>query len=417
MYSEFGINEELIELSKKVESDISSIFDSLDKICELNSLKVLNAFQQKGLSEMHLYSSTGYGIDEPGRNKIEQIYSKIFNTEDSLVRTQLISGTHALAITLSGLLRPNDTMISITGSPYDTLQTVIGIGKQISESSLKSYGVKYEQIELVENNFDIEKIQLRLQKHDIKLIEIQRSRGYSTRKSLTIDKIERVIKKIREIDRNVIIMVDNCYGEFVEDKEPSDVGADIIVGSLMKNLGAGIATSGAYITGKRDLVKLCAERLISPGIGKEIGPSLNQNPLLIKGLFFAPSVVTSSLKTAVFASRILELLGYNVSPKYDEKRADIVQTIALGSEDKLVKFCQGIQMGSPIDSDVIPEPGDMGGYEDKVIMAAGTFTQGSTIELSCDGPIREPYIAYMQGGLTYQYGKLGILKAIEKMKG
>lgn len=417
MYNEFGINEELIELSKRVESDISSIFDSLDKICELNSLKVLNAFQQKGLSEMHLYSSTGYGIDEPGRNKIEQIYSKIFNTEDSLVRTQLISGTHALAITLSGLLRPNDTMISITGSPYDTLQTVIGIGKQISESSLKSYGVKYEQIELVENDFDIEKIQLRLQKHDIKLIEIQRSRGYSTRKSLTIDKIERVIKKIREIDRNVIIMVDNCYGEFVEDKEPSDVGADIIVGSLMKNLGAGIATSGAYITGKRDLVKLCAERLISPGIGKEIGPSLNQNPLLIKGLFFAPSVVTSSLKTAVFASRILELLGYNVSPKYNEKRADIVQTIALGSEDKLVKFCQGIQMGSPIDSNVIPEPGDMGGYEDKVIMAAGTFTQGSTIELSCDGPIREPYVAYMQGGLTYQYGKLGILKAIEKMKG
>lgn len=417
MYSEFGINEELIELSKRVESDISSIFDSLDKICELNSLKVLNAFQQKGLSEMHLYSSTGYGIDEPGRNKIEQIYSKVFNTEDSLVRTQLISGTHALAITLSGLLRPNDTMISITGSPYDTLQTVIGIGKQISESSLKSYGVKYEQIELVENDFDIEKIQLRLQKHDIKLIEIQRSRGYSTRKSLTIDKIERVIKKIREIERNVIIMVDNCYGEFVEDKEPSDVGADIIVGSLMKNLGAGIATSGAYITGKRDLVKLCAERLISPGIGKEIGPSLNQNPLLIKGLFFAPSVVTGSLKTAVFASRILELLGYNVSPKYNEKRADIVQTIALGSEDKLVKFCQGIQMGSPIDSNVIPEPGDMGGYEDKVIMAAGTFTQGSTIELSCDGPIREPYIAYMQGGLTYQYGKLGILKAIEKMKG
>lgn len=417
MYSEFGISEKLIELSKRVENDISSTFDSIDKICELNSLKVLNAFQQTGLSEMHLYSSTGYGIDEPGRNKIEEIYSKIFNTEDSLVRTQLISGTHALAITLSGILRPNDIMLSITGSPYDTLQTVIGIGKEISESSLKSYGVKYEQIELIEDDFDIEKIQLRLQKHDVKLIEIQRSRGYSTRKSLTIDKIERVIKKIREIDKDVIIMVDNCYGEFVEDKEPSDVGADIIVGSLMKNLGAGIATSGAYITGKRDLVKLCAERLISPGIGKEIGPSLNQNPLLIKGLFFAPSVVTSSLKTAVFGSRILELLGYNVSPKYDEKRADIVQTIALGSEDELVKFCQGVQMGSPIDSNVIPEPGDMGGYEDKVIMAAGTFTQGSTIELSCDGPIREPYIAYMQGGLTYQYGKLGILKAIEKMKG
>lgn len=377
---------------------------------------MLQAFQECKLQEAHLNSFTGYGIDEPGRNKIEEIYSKVFKAEDSLVRSQLISGTHALAITLSALLRPGDTMLSITGEPYDTLQTVIGIGKEQSESSLKAYGINYEQIDLIENDFDILKIQERLKNQDIKLVEIQRSRGYSTRKSLIIEKIEKVIKAIREVNKKVIIMVDNCYGEFVQEKEPIEIGADITVGSLMKNLGAGIATSGAYIVGKRDLIKLCAERLTSPGIGKEIGPSLNQNTFFIKGLFFAPSVVASSIKTAIFASRILEKLGYVVEPKFDEQRADIVQTIHLATEENLVKFCQGIQMGSPIDSDVIPYPGDMGGYEDKVIMAAGTFTQGSTIELSCDGPIREPYIAYMQGGLTYEYGKLGILKAIEQMK-
>ena len=365
---------------------------------------------------MHLQTSTGYGIDEPGRNKIEEIYANIFKAEDSLVRAQFISGTHALAITLSALLRPNDTMISITGAPYDTLQTVIGLGENPSKSSLKQYGVKYEQIELVNDEFNEKAIQQRLSNKDVKLIEIQRSRGYSTRKSINIDKIEKIIKKIREVNNEVIIMIDNCYGEFVEEKEPIEVGADIAVGSLMKNLGAGIATSGAYIVGKKELVELCAERLTAPGIGKEIGPSLNQNTNLLKGLFFAPQVVSSSLKTAIFASKILEELGYNVEPKYNEKRADIVQTIHLGSKEKLIKFCQGIQKGSPIDSNVIPEPGDMGGYEDKVIMAAGTFTEGSTIELSCDGPIREPYIAYMQGGLTYEYGKYGILKAIEEME-
>ena len=406
---------ELLELSKEVEKEIKPIFDKIDDICEVNSQKVLDAFQECNLQEAHLNSSTGYGIDEPGRNKIEEIYAHIFKAEDALVRTQLISGTHALTVTLFALLRPNETMLSISGEPYDTLQTVIGVGKEVNKSSLKSFNINYEQIDLKNDNFDIIKIKERISKKDIKLIEIQRSRGYSTRKSLTIEKIEEVIKAIREIDKDVIIMVDNCYGEFVQRQEPTEVGADIVVGSLMKNLGAGIATSGAYIVGKKDLVELCAERLTSPGIGKEIGPSLNQNPLLLKGLFFAPSVVASSLKTAIFSSRILEKLGYDVEPKYDEQRADIVQTIKLGEEEKLVKFCQGIQMGSPIDSNVIPYPSDMGGYEDKVIMAAGTFTQGSTIELSCDGPLREPYIAYMQGGLTYQYGKMGILKAISRM--
>ena len=412
MYKEFGIKKEILELSQEVEKEVKVEFEKIDKIKEINSLKVLEAFQYCRLSEMHLHSSTGYGIDEIGRDKIEEIYSRIFRTEDALVRAQLISGTHALAITLFGLLRPGDTMISISGAPYDTLQTAIGISNEESKSSLKSFGVKYEQIELVDNDFDIATIKERVAKKNVKLIEIQRSKGYSTRKSLTINKIERVIKAIREVNKEVIIMVDNCYGEFVEEKEPTEVGADIIVGSLMKNLGAGIATSGAYIAGKKDLIELCAERLTAPGVGKEIGPSLNQNPLFLKGLFFAPSVVASSVKTAVFASRILERLGYNVSPKYNEPRADIVQTIELGDADKLVKFCQGIQMGSPIDSHVVPVPSDMGGYDDKVIMAAGTFTEGSTIELSCDGPIREPYIAYMQGGLTYEYGKLGILKAL-----
>ena len=407
------MNKELIE---KVEEEIKSETEKIDRICTKNSIKVIKAFQECNLQEMHLQSSTGYGIEEIGRNKIEEIYSKIFKAEDSLVRAQFISGTHALAITLSALLRPNEKMLSITGAPYDTLQTVIGIGKEVSKSSLKAYGIEYEQIELVNNDFDIEKIKERLKKQDIKLVEIQRSRGYSTRKSLTIEKIEKAIKAIREVNKDVIIMVDNCYGEFVEEKEPIEVGADIAVGSLMKNLGAGIATSGAYIVGKKELIELCAERLTAPGIGKEIGPSLGQNTLLLKGLFFAPQVVASSVKTAIFASCILEKLGYNVEPKYNEERADIVQTIHLGSKEKLVKFCQGIQKGSPIDSNVTPEPSPMGGYEDEVIMAAGTFTEGSTIELSCDGPIREPYIAYLQGGLTYDYGKYGIIKAIEEME-
>lgn len=410
------MQKDLEKLSEEVEKELEPQFKELDKLCEKNSKKVLDAFQECDLQEAHMNSSTGYGIDEPGRNKIEEIYAKVFKAEDALVRTQLISGTHALTVTLFGLLRPGDTMLSISGEPYDTLQTVIGISSENSNSSLKSFGIKYEQIDLVNNEFDVEKIKNRLAKKDVKLVEIQKSRGYSTRESINIEKIEKIIKEIRKVNDEVIIMVDNCYGEFVEEKEPIEAGADIAVGSLMKNLGAGIATSGAYIVGRKDLVELCAERLTSPGIGKEIGPSLNQNSLLLKGLFFAPSVVRSSVKTAIFASKMLEKLGYNVEPKSDAKRADIVQTLILGTEEKLIKFCQGIQKGSPIDSNVLPYPGDMGGYEDKVIMAAGTFTQGSTIELSCDGPIREPYIAYMQGGLTYEYGKLGILKAIEFME-
>ena len=416
MLKELGIDKELEKLANEVEEEIKEQFRKIEKVSEKNSLKVLSAFQESNLQETHLNSSTGYGIEESGRNKIEEIYARIFKAEDSLVRAQLISGTHALAITLSALLRPNDTMLSITGAPYDTLQTVIGCVDNPSPSSLKAFGIKYEQIELIENDFDVKSIQERLREQNVKLVEIQRSRGYSTRKSINIDKIEEAIRAIREVNKDVIIMVDNCYGEFVEDREPIEVGADITVGSLMKNLGAGIATSGAYIVGRKELIELCAERLTAPGIGKEIGPSMEQNTKFLKGLFFAPQVVEASVKTAIFASRILEKLGYDVDPKFDEIRADIVQTIKLGTEENLVKFCQGIQKGSPIDSNVIPIPSEMGGYEDKVIMAAGTFTEGSTIELSCDGPIREPFIAYMQGGLTYNYGKFGVLKAIQEMK-
>ena len=407
-----NLNEELI---KKVEKDIKTQFQEIDRICELNSKKVLDAFQENNLSEVHFNTSSGYGIDEPGRNKVEQIYATIFKAEDALVRSQMISGTHALSITLGALLRSGDTMLSISGKPYDTLQTVIGINENPSKSSLKAYGIKYEQIDLLNNDFDIEKIIKRLSTKNVKLVEIQKSIGYSTRKALTIDKIENIIKEIRKVNSDVIIMVDNCYGEFVEEREPIEVGADIAVGSLMKNLGAGIVNTGAYIVGRKDLIELCSERLTAPGVGKEIGPSLGQNVNFLKGLFFAPSVVASSLKTAVFASKMLEELGYDTKPKFDEKRGDIVQTLTFGDKEKLIKFCQGIQSASPVDSFVVPEPSDMGGYDDKVIMAAGTFTEGSTIELSCDGPLREPFTAYMQGGLTYQYGKLGVLKAIEYM--
>lgn len=348
-----------------------------------------------------------------GREAIEKIFAKVLGAEDSLVRGQFISGTHALTVALFAFLRPGDTMLSISGKPYDTLDSVIGIEE--NASSLKAFGVKYEQIDLVNDEFNIEAIKERVSKGNIKLIEIQRSRGYSLRSSITLDKLEEVIKVIKEIDSSIIIMIDNCYCEFVGTKEPLQVGADVMVGSLIKNLGGGIAPNGAYIAGRKDLVELAAERLTSPGLGKEVGPTLGMNKQILQGLFFAPSVVASSLKTAVFASRMLEKLGYNPSPKYNEKRADIVQTIEFGNKEDLIKYCQGIQMGSPVDSNSIPEPWDMPGYTDQVIMAAGAFTQGSSIELSCDAPIRPPYVAFMQGGLTYEYGKLGVLKAISNM--
>ena len=413
MYKEFGIKDDIIELSKKVEKDLAPIFKEVEEIEEYNSLKVLSAFQKYNLSEMHFNGTTGYGYGDIGRDTIESIFADVFKAEDSLVRTQFISGTHAISTLLFGILRPKDTLISISGKPYDTLDEVIGIVE--NKSSLQSYGVKYEQIELINDDFDYKAIEERVKKGNIKLIEIQRSRGYSTRKTIDLEKVEKVIKLIKEIDKNVIIMIDNCYCEFVTKKEPIEVGADVVVGSLIKNLGGGIAPNGGYIAGRKDIVELAAERLTAPGLGKEVGPSLGINKQILQGLFFAPQVVASSLKTAIFASKMLEELGYNVEPKFNDKRADIVQTIEFNDREKLIRFCQGIQAASPVDSNSVPMPWDMPGYTDQVIMAAGAFTQGSSIELSCDGPIRPPYIAFLQGGLTYRYGKLGILKAISRL--
>ncbi len=389
-------------------------FKLIDDVCFYNSEKVLKAFQENSVSETHFNSTTGYGYNDTGREAIEKVFASIFKAEDAIVRNQFISGSHALSVTLFALLRPNDTLLSITGKPYDTLDEVIGIVD--NPSSLKSFNVNYEQIDLIDNDFDYKKIEEVLKRKKIKVIEIQRSKGYSTRKSITISKLEQVIKFIKNIDKEVIIMIDNCYCEFVSTKEPIEVGADIVVGSLIKNLGGGIAPNGAYVVGSKDLIKLVGERLSLPGEGKEVGPSLGINKYLLQGLFFAPSVVASSLKTAVLASKVFENLGYDVEPKYNEERADIVQNIIFHNEDKLIKFCQGIQAASPIDSYVEPIPWDMPGYQDKVVMAAGTFTQGSSIELSCDGPIREPYIAYLQGSLMYPYGKLAIMKALEYIK-
>ena len=401
------------ELIKESELELADKFKEIDELAYKNSKKVLETFQKHNVSQAHFNSTTGYGYDDLGRDTLEKMFADIFGCEDALVRSQFISGSHALTVALFAYLRPGDLMLSITGTPYDTLHEVIGITP--NNSSLASFGVKYDQIDLVDNDFDEEKILNYLQNNTVKLIEIQRSKGYSSRKSLTIDKVEKIIKAIRTIDKNVIIMIDNCYCEFVNELEPVAVGADVMVGSLIKNLGGGIAPNGAYIAGRADLVELAAERLTLPGEGREVGPSLGINKSIAQGLFFAPNVVASSLKTSILTSMVLEKLGYDVEPKWNEPRADIVQNIIFGNPEDLIKYCQGIQMGSPIDAFAIPQPWDMPGYGDKVIMAAGTFTQGSSIELSCDGPIRAPFIAYQQGGLTYEYGKLGVKRAIEEL--
>lgn len=407
------MDEKIIKLVNDSEKELDKEFKKIDEICEYNSLKVLNAFWNNRLSESHFSQTTGYGYDDIGRDVIEKIYAEIFGAEDALVRSQFISGSHALTVALFAYLRPGDTMLSISGLPYDTLHEVIGIVP--NDSSLKSFGVNYEQIDLINDDFDYEKIEERLNKSKVKLIEIQRSKGYSTRKSISNSKIKKVVDLIRNYDKDVIIMVDNCYCEFVDKVSPIEMGADIIVGSLIKNLGGGIAPNGAYIVGKKRLVDLAGERLTLPGEGREVGPTLGINKQILEGLFFSPSVVASALKTAVLASKVLEKLGYKVEPRYNDERVDIVQNIEFGNEEDLVKYCQGIQMASPVDSFAIPMPWDMPGYEDKVIMAAGTFTQGSSIELSCDGPIRKPYIAYMQGSLTYEYGKIAIIKAVSNL--
>ena len=407
------MNKDLLTLINESEKNIKTELENINNIIFYNSKKVLDAFQKECVSEYHFNSTTGYGYNDIGREVIEKVYSNIFKSEDSLVRSQFISGTHALTVSLFGILRPNDIMLSISGTPYDTLHEVIGIKE--NNSSLKSFGIKYEEIDLINDNFDYEKIIERAKTNDIKMIYIQRSKGYSTRKSISIEKLEKVIKEIRKVNNTAIIVVDNCYCEFVTKKEPIEVGADICVGSLIKNLGGGIAPNGAYVVGRKNLIELIGERLTVPGEGKEVGATLGMNKFILQGLFSAPGVVGSALKTAVLTSYVLEKLGYQVEPKYNEERVDIVQNIIFSNPEDLIKYVQGIQLGSPIDSNAIPEASDMPGYDDKIIMASGAFTQGSSIELSCDGPIRPPYIAYQQGGITYEYGKLGLLKALERI--
>lgn len=407
------LEQETWDLYEKVLPILKEQFSKIDEICESNTAKVLHAFWENHVSESHFASTTGYGYDDLGRDTIEKIYSTVFEAEDALVRNQFISGSHALAKTFFGLLRPGDLLLSISGRPYDTLHEVIGIEE--NSSSLKSFGVNYAEIDLKDNDFDEEKILEFLKQHQVKVVEIQRSRGYSSRKSLSLEKCEKIIKKIKEISPNTIVMIDNCYCEFVSTKEPTQVGADIVVGSLIKNLGGGLAPNGGYVVGKKELIKLVAEALTLPGEGKEVGPSLGVNRQFLQGIFLAPQVVSSALKTSILASALLKELGYTVDPEPLEERVDIVQTIAFGNPADLISYCEGIQSGSPIDSYVKPIPIDMPGYKDEVIMAAGAFIQGSSIELSCDGPLREPYLAYQQGGLTYESGMIGVLKAVNEV--
>lgn len=407
------IDASLLKMAEEAEKEIKPQFERIDKVEQYNADRILSAFIENQVSYSDFADINGYGNYDTGRDKLEAIFATILGCEDALVRPQIMSGTNALYLTFSAMLKPGDTMISITGTPYDSLQEMIGLIGD-STQSLKAFGVKYEQIDLVNNEFDQNAIVERVKENNVKLVEIQRSRGYSSRKSLTIAKLEAIIKAIREVNKDVIIMVDNCYGELVEKKEPGHVGADLIVGSLMKNLGGGIAPTGGYIAGRKDLIAMCADRLTSPGIGKDLGTNFNMNNAFFKGVFLAPEAVANALKTAVFSSYMLAKLGFkNVSPAYDEYRTDIIQTVELSTKENLVRFTQGLQSSSPIDSYVRVLPAPMPGYPFDEVMACGSFTQGSTIELSGDAPVIEPYTLYMQGGLSYAYGRLSILLALQ----
>ena len=410
------IDKEIFDLANIADEELKSIFEDIDRVCLINSNRVLSAFIENKVSYSDFADINGYGNYDTGRNKLERIFASVLGTEDALVRPQIMSGTNALYLAFTSLLKHGDTMISISGKPYDSLQEMVGIIGN-SNQSLKALGINYEQIDLVNSEFDTKAIVERLSKGDVKLVEIQRSRGYSDRKSLTIAQIENIINEIRKVNLEVIIMVDNCYGELVEEKEPGHVGADIVVGSLMKNLGGGVASTGGYIAGNKDLIYEVAERLTAPGIAKDQGANFNQNNAFFKGIFMAPNAVRSALKTALFSAYMLEKLGFeNVSPKYDEFRTDIIQTVELKTKENLVAFTQGLQASSPIDSFVRVMPAPMPGYPFDEVMASGSFTQGSTIELSADAPVIPPYTLYMQGGLTQEYGKLGIMLALSKIK-
>lgn len=399
------------EYFNKLEKEID--FSYYEDIALFNSNKVLEAFHNNGVTEACFNSSTGYGYGDFGRDVIERVYSDIFKSEDALVRNQFISGTHALSTCLFANLRPGDILLSISGTPYDTLHEVIGI--KDNPSSLKSFGIKYDEIDLVDDDFDDEKILDYLKNNKVKLVEIQRSKGYSLRKSLSIEKVQRIIKKIKDVSNDTVVMVDNCYCEFVTKLEPTEVGADLCVGSLIKNLGGTICENGAYIVGKKELIELCAERLNVAGEAKEVGPSLGANKKILQGLAFAPSVVLASVKFSLLLSKLMEENNIVVEPTSLDKRVDIVTTIKFNDKDKLINFCKLIQRYSLIDSGVVPECCNMPGYDDKIIMASGSFTQGSSIELSCDGPIREPYVCYLQGSMSYEYSKIALMHIYDEM--
>ena len=411
-YERMGINSDVLNISDEIINDLSQRFQKIDKIAEYNQLKVVSAFQKNKVAEEHFNTTTGYGYNDIGRDTLEKVYADVFHTEDALVRPQITCGTHALGLALSANLRPGDKLMYISGKPYDTLEEVIGI--RPSKGSLAEYGVKYDQVDLLENGeFDLESIKNKLD--GVTLIGIQRSKGYATRPTLSVEKIGNVIKFIKDIKPEIKIMVDNCYGEFVETIEPSDVGADMIVGSLIKNPGGGLAPIGGYICGTKDCVENCSYRLTTPGLGKEVGANLGVMSLLYQGLFLAPTVVASALKGAIFAANLFEKYNFNVIPNGTESRHDIIQAIEFGKPECVIAFCKGIQAAAPVDSHLTPEPWDMPGYDAPVIMAAGAFVSGSSIELSADGPLREPYAAYFQGGLTWYHAKLGIIMSMQKM--
>ena len=416
MQGEFGIASSSIQLMEETEAALADQFDGIDEIAAFNQLKVLKAFQKHRISYAHFGETSGYGYDDLGRDALDQVYAEVFGAEDALVRHHIVSGTQAIASCLYGVLRPGDTMVSVAGRPYDTMEEVIGLRGEPDCGSLKDFGVEYQQVDLLPGGeIDYDGIQTKLRQHRCKLALIQRSRGYDWRNSLTVEQIGKMIACIKAVDSNVVCMVDNCYGEFVETREPTQVGADIIVGSLIKNAGGSLALSGGYIAGRKDLVVKISYRLTAPGLGRHTGASLGFNRNLFQGLFMAPHVVGQSIKTAVLCAGMFKRLGFEVCPAPDAVRSDIIQAIKLKTPENVIKFCQAIQKGSPIDSYVTPEPWDMPGYEEPVIMAAGAFVQGASIELSADAPICPPYIAYMQGGIVYDAAKIGILKAVDAM--
>ncbi|MBQ2676245.1 MAG: methionine gamma-lyase family protein [Clostridia bacterium] len=409
----FNLSEKVLSLSENALLRVKNKFDEIDKITEFNQNKVLKAFIDNGVSEASFTASTGYGYGDRGRETIEAAFAQIVGAEDSLFRHNFVSGTHTISVALFGMLRPGDVMLSVTGRPYDTLLGVLGVSE--GEGSLKEFGVEFEEIDLINNAFDFEQIEKRLKASFVKVAYIQRSRGYSLRNSLTVEEIAEVTRFVKKISPDTIVMVDNCYGEFVQTTEPTQHGADLIMGSLIKNPGGGIAPTGGYIAGRKDLIEKCACRLTAPGIGKEVGATLGHSRQLFMGLFNAPHVTGEAVKTAVFASALFESLGFEVTPTVDETRADIIQAVVLRNPDALIAFCQGMQKGAPVDSFVTPEPWDMPGYDNQVIMAAGAFTLGASIELSADAPIREPYAAWMQGGLNFHSAKTGVLLGLESM--